>query len=158
MKIKFLLKYFSLVLLCITISNFAILNIYPNESVSSQSHYAYLQLKVVNASTHSPIENATICILNNYSYYQTNKNGSSDTIAIPLVESSKENSYYHINLLVYKSGFQDFLYFDLKLVQNQKRADIVIYLDEIISEVSPTIFIEPPTEEEISDLIKNYKK
>ncbi len=157
MKIIFLIKYFSFIFFCLIISSMVIYNIYPNKAVSSLEPSAYLQLKVVT-STNEPIENATICVLNNYSYYQTNKNGSSGTITLPLVESWKKNSYYCINLLIYKSGFQDFLYLDLKLSQNQKRADIIICLDEIIDEICPTIFIEEPTEVEIINLINEYKK
>lgn len=159
MKRLFFIKYILFVLLCLAISSLTIFSITKSENTTTLNPYSYLQLKVLNASNNLPIENATICILDNFSYYQTQKSGFSEMIKIPLVDSWRKSYCYEINLLIYKNGFCDFLYFNLKLLENQKRTDVVIYLEEIISEkIAPTIFIEPPVEATINSIIDAFKK
>ncbi len=136
-------------------------------TTTSQITTTWLPLKetsiliyVKNKYTDEPIDNATICILNTREYYSTNKYGYTDTIKLQLYEDSFDGEFYYFDLLIYKNGFNEFLYFNLKTKPNQKRTDIVIDLTEIINDLDnkPNIFFEPPQDITIKKIIKENKR
>lgn len=128
--------------------------------VSSSTKFASLLIHVKDNYSGDPINNATICIINTRQYYTSNKNGYTDTISLPLFDEYQHDDYYFYNLLIYKNGYNDFFYFNLKVKPNQKRADVVIPLIPIINEsdMETTLFYEPPYEKTINTLIKENKK
>lgn len=154
----FCFKYLTFVCVCIIIT--AIFLYSPIvEATSLNISLSYFQVSVCCDLKNYYLNNATICILNTRTYFQTNKYGKTPVIKLQLDDNWKKGDYYLINLLCYKNGYEDFLYFNLKLKPNQKRLDIVIYLEEIIDDNhSPTIFFEDPTESDIEQLINEYKK
>lgn len=128
--------------------------------VSSSTRFASLLIHIKDNYSGDPINNATICIINTRQYYSSNKNGYSDTISLPLFDEYQHDDYYFYNLLIYKNGYNDFFYFNLKVKLNQKRADVVIPLIPIINEsdIKTTIFYEPPFQKTIDELIKENKR
>ena len=154
----FVLKYLLVVLLS---SSILLLFLYSPKAITTnqKTQFAFLQLTVLNNLDGSFINNATICITNCYDYYVTNKFGKTPTIKIPLFVNCKNDDYYLITLLCYKAGYNDYIYFNLKLKPNQKRTDVVIKLEEIINEAkSPTIYFEEPARCQIEKIINEYKK
>lgn len=153
----FCFKYLIFVSVCIIMT--AILLYSPiTKTTASKINISYFQVSVC-CNNNSYLNNATVCIINNRTYYQTNKNGKTPVIRLQLADSWKKGNYYIVNLLCYKNGYEDYLYFNLKLKPNQKRLDIVINLEEIIDDThSPTIFFEDPNENDIEQIINEYKK
>ncbi len=158
-------KSFYLKYACILFSIILILCfLYPLSTtvtdVSTKTQFANVIIQVKNKQTNNPINNASICILNTRQYYYTNKNGYSESISIPLFDEYKVEDYYIYNLLIYKNGYNDYIYYGLKVKPNQKRADIVISLIPIINlqDIETTLFFEPPYPKTIETIIKENKK
>ena len=159
MKKTFYLTYSILVISVVIL--ICILFPYNNHTPASTiSKFASLQIQIKDEYTNEKINNATICILNVREYYTSNKNGLTVTIKIPLFSEYKMDDYYLYHLLIYKNGYNDFLYLNLKLKENQKRADLIIPLIPIINEsdIKTTIFFEPPYNQTINQIIKENKK
>lgn len=157
---KFYFNYI-IILSCII---FALCLLYPytvsTSEVLSRTQFSSVIIHVKDNHADKPINNATICVLNTRQYYHTNKNGNTDNIQIPLFDEYKKDDYYIYNLLVYKSGYNDYIYYGLKVKPSQKRADISIPLIPIINyqDIETTIYFEPPYPKSIDTIIKENKK
>lgn len=160
MKTKFLIKYFCIVTMCTLVICFSLANQNNTTSATANLKSAFFQVYVVNKINNSAIDNATVCIMENRTYYQTDKTGRTEMINIALSPKWLDEEFYTFTLLIYKKGFNDYLYFNLKLKANSKRVDIVIPLVEIINEedIETTIYYEPPISATINELILEYKK
>ena len=156
---KFYLKYMSLVILICFVTYLSCL---PNQIAStiSQPKHSSIVIYVKDKHTKEPIGNATVCIINTKEYYSTDKYGYTETIRLPLFDIFKSDEFYLFNLLIYKKGYNDFLYFNLKAKQNQKRTDIVIELTQIINDAdnTPTLLFEEPLNITIEKIIKENKR
>jgi hypothetical protein len=128
--------------------------------VSTKTKFANIIIQVKNNNYDSPVDNASICILNTKQYYYTKKNGYTESISIPLFDEYKIDDYYIYNLLIYKNGYNDYIYYGLKVKPSQKRADIIIPLIPIINhnDIETTLFFEPPYNKTIEEIIKENKK
>lgn len=155
MKISEYLKYFTIILSLLAII-FVLIKTDPSATQSSVNLSApTIQLKVIDSTTSLPVDNASICITDYRIYTQTDKHGYTDTISIPT-----KTAVQTLTLLIYKNGFNDFIYYNLKVKQSQKRVDIVINLSPIINpqDINPDLYFEKPGKKEVNDLIKEYKK
>ena len=146
--------------MCTLVICFSLTNQNNTTSATANLKSAYFQVYVVNKINNSAIDNATVCIMENRTYYQTDKTGRTEMINIALSPKWLDEEFYTFTLLIYKEGFNDYLYFNLKLKPNGKRVDIVIPLVEIINEedIETTIYYEPPISATINELILEYKK
>lgn len=124
-----------------------------------------IEVTVLEANTNTPIDNATICIIETRTYETTNKYGKSPTIAVPILKNtnfdlSLERGWGEITLLVYKNGYKDNISFYTSIIPGAKRVGIVIHLSPILSleDTKPTISVEYPSDTWAENLIKLYKK
>lgn len=167
MKIKNIFLYF----LTITFSSIFILVFTINnktstlQTISKITPMGAISILVTNAQTKQKIENATICILETHSYYQTDKNGTTELISLPAEQEQslpitiKQKCKYY-TIMVYKNGFNEHIVFDVKIEQNQNKVGYSIPLVPIINEEDrmPTISYEPQNSATINRLIREYKK
>ena len=124
-----------------------------------------VQIKVLEANTLTPIDNATVCIIETRHYETTNKYGKTNLITVPILRNnnfdlSLTRNWGELTILVYKNGYSDNISFYNSIIPNTTRIDLIIYLSPITSssDLSPTISVEEPNNNYIHRLIKLYKK
>lgn len=124
-----------------------------------------IQIKVLESNTLSPIDNATICIIETRHYETTNKHGLSNIITVPILRNtnfdlSLTRNWGELTILVYKNGYADNISFYQSIIPNTTRMGLIIYLNPITStdDISPTISTEEPNISYAQRLIKLYKK
>ena len=124
-----------------------------------------VQIKVLEANTLTPIDNATVCIIETRHYETTNKYGKTNLITVPILRNnnfdlSLTRNWGELTILVYKNGYSDNISFYNSIIPNTTRIDLIIYLSPITSssDLSPTISVEEPNNNYIQRLIKLYKK
>ena len=110
-------------------------------------------LKVENYYTSTPLQNATVCLIDNQKYYKTDENGCLE-IAFEEGKAPKNCS-----ILVYKEGFTDHVVFNIKVLNGLVRFAPTIKLKELSDNSPPyTISYDTPSDKEIEQLIAKYKK
>ena len=121
-------------------------------------------ISVFSKSDHTPIENATVCVIETNEYFFTSSLGS--TQKIQLQASKKSDIYFSLNtwteytLLIYKNGFYPHLYYGLKIQPNQTKTGIVITLTERMphDEFTFTQSYEYPSTSWSENIIDKYKR
>jgi hypothetical protein len=91
---------------------------------SQSAETAALTLCVLEGYTESPIENATVVILETGKTYKTNENGLTDVIEVPVIRDTRydailEKPWGEISLIVYKDGFVPYALFYLQVLAGQ---------------------------------------
>ena len=124
-----------------------------------------IQIKVLEANTLSPIDNATVCIIETRHYENTNKNGITSLIEIPIIRNqnydiSLPQKWGNLTILVYKSGYADNISFNNCVFPSSTNIGTTIFLSPIINKAdnTPTVSIDKPNNIWIQSLIKLYKK
>jgi len=120
-----------------------------------------ITISVFSGST--PIENATVCIIETQEYYYTNKHGTTAPIYLLSSKQSliqKNISFTEYTLLVYKNGYLPHIYYGLKITHNQNRLGIAISLTEygILPNATFTESYEYPPKSFSENIITTYKK
>lgn len=124
-----------------------------------------LVVSVLETNTLTPIDNATVCVIETRKYYQTNKKGLTENIVLPVIVNPNFNvsapqTWGEVTLLVYKNGYADAICFRTKIYPNTTRVGCVVFLPPIINDGDnqPIINQELPPDEYIRDLIRLFKK
>lgn len=142
--------------------------LFPNiktEQVSSIKSSSHIIVTVLEKGSNIPIDNAKLCIIETKEYFATNKNGVSDKISVPILKNSNLNSsleqnWGEITILVYKSGYSDHIQFYEQIPINKTKYGTIIHLTPIYSssDTAPTITTNAPNNSWIQKLIQVYKK
>lgn len=110
-------------------------------------------LKVENYYTSTPLQNATVCLIDDQKYYKTDENGRLEIV----FDNGKIPQ--NCSVLVYKEGFTDHVVFNLKVLNGLVRFAPTIKLKELSDNSPPyTISCDIPSDKEIEQLIAKYKK
>lgn len=131
---------------------------------SQSAETAALTLCVLEGYTESPIENATVVILETGKTYKTNENGLTDVIEVPVIRDTRydailEKPWGEVSLIVYKDGFVPYALFYLQVLAGQTREGVKILLFEQGSTDSgePFSIIEGPNRVWVNQLVKMYR-
>ena len=132
---------------------------------SSTSPNGSAIVSVFDKQDQTPINNATICIIETGEYFTTNKLGAIK-FTLPakaknkLSFSNPNKNWQEYTLLIYSNGFYPHVYYGLKIVANNTKTGIVINLEQL-STNSPQTYTqeyEYPNDIWTLQLIKKYKK
>lgn len=123
-------------------------------------------ISVLDEKEHTPILNASICIIETREYYETNKLGQTDVISLPAKSSNTLNAtpptkaHETYTLLIYKNGYFPHIYYGLKIENNITKTGVVISLTERYPEADFTYTesYEFPTPTWSQELIDKYRK
>lgn len=113
----------------------------------------------------TPIDNATICVLETREYYQTQKLGS----CVLTFETTKQTKpifnnslkeFDEYTLLIYKNGYYPHFYHNLKIQHNITRTGIIIKLEPLAleTEISYTEDFDYPPQDWSETAIQYYRK
>lgn len=130
----------------------------------SSSDTAYLTVNVLEGYTDTPIENASVVVVETGKVYQTDKDGMTDKIDVPVVRDTRYDSimqkpWGEITLIVYKEGFVPYALFYLQVLGGQTREGVKILLfEEGQTESSqPFSIIEGPNRVWVNELVEMYR-
>ncbi len=130
----------------------------------SNSDTAYLTANVLEGYTETPIENASVVVVETGKVYQTDKDGMTDKIDVPVVRDTRYDSimqkpWGEITLIVYKEGFVPYALFYLQVLGGQTREGVKILLfEEGQTESSqPFSIIEGPNRVWVNELVEMYR-
>lgn len=134
-------------------------------TASNTPTYGSAIISVFDKQDQTPINNATICIIETGDYYLTNKLGSIK-FTLPAKNTNKlslsnpNKNWQEYTLLVYSNGFYPHIYYGLKIVDNNTKTGIVIKLEKLSHNSSQnfTQEYEYPNDIWTLQLIKKYKK
>ena len=125
---------------------------------------AKLTVRVVEGYTESPIEGASVVIIETGEVYKTNAEGLTGAIEVPMVRDSRYDSvlpkpWGEVSLIIYKEGFVPYALFYLQVIENETREGVKILLFEkgITDSNEPFSIIEGPNRLWVNELIKMYQ-
>jgi len=136
----------------------------PTQYTSNTQKIGQAIISVFDSQENTPIQNATICILETKEYYQTNKLGSIK-FSLPannnnsLKYSSPKKDWQEYTLLIYKNGYYPHLYFGLKIKHNTLSSGIAITLKNLSfpNDTPYTTDYSYPTHDWLEQIINEYK-
>lgn len=133
-------------------------------SFGRNSGNAMLTVKVVEGYTESPIEGASVVIIETGEVYKTNSEGLTDVIQVPMVRDSRFDGvlpkpWGEVSMIIYKEGFVPYALFYLQVIENETREGVKILLFEkgITDSSEPFSIIEGPNRLWVNELIKMYQ-
>jgi hypothetical protein len=125
---------------------------------------AALTLRVLEGYTESPIENATVVILETEKTYKTNGEGLTEVIEVPVIRDSRydtilEKPWGEVSMIIYKDGFVPYALFYLQVLGGETREGVKILLFEQGSTDSeePFSIIEGPNRVWVNQLVEMYR-
>jgi hypothetical protein len=129
----------------------------------NSSSGAKLTLKVVEGYTETPITGAKVVILETGKVYETDENGDTDVIDVPVIRDTRFDGlipkpWGEVSLIVYKDGFLPYALFYLQVIGGETRKGVKILLFENNSTGSsePFSIIEGPNRLWVDELVKKY--
>lgn len=159
-----LLIFFNILSICLLCYN-AGKNSFVKQTSALLKQSGKIMVTVLEESTLKPIDNATVCIIETRHYENTNKHGKTNYISVPILPNTNFNmtnqrEYGELTILVYKSGYSDYLSFYNMISPGFTNVGIVIKLKPIINkeDTFPTIDVKYPDTSWCEKLIKLYKK
>lgn len=133
-------------------------------SFGRNSGHAMLTVKVVEGYTESPIEGASVVIIETGEVYRTNSEGLTDVIEVPMVRDTRFDNvipkpWGEVSMIIYKEGFVPYALFYLQVIENETREGVKILLFEkgITDSNEPFSIIEGPNRLWVNELIKMYQ-
>lgn len=165
-------KIWAIVFALLGITNFCLLSLaswtalgYKQTSSDAAAKTGYAQIKVLEAGSLKPIDNATVCIIETKSYCYTDKYGNAPKQAIPIVPNnnydiSLARNWGEFTILVYKPGYCSYISFYNEIYAGSTRVGIVCMLSPIINDNDPRITtnVVTPNEAWVETLIALFKK
>jgi len=129
-----------------------------------QSDTAELTVNVVEGYTESPINNASVVVVETGNVYQTDENGMTEKIKVPVIRDTRfddimQKPWGEITLIVYKEGFIPYALFYLQVLGGQTREGVKILLFEEgqTQSVQPFSIIEGPNRAWVDKLVEMYR-
>lgn len=132
---------------------------------SSTNPTGYAIIKVLEDASMSPINNATICVVETRCYYQTNKYGYTEKIPVPVISNknfdiSLKRDYGEFTIIVYAPGYTTLVSYYNAVYSGMTNAGIVCKLQPIINagDRQFTSSANKPSDDYTEKLITLYKK
>lgn len=133
-------------------------------SFGRNNGHASLTVKVVEGYTESPIEGASVVIIETGEVYKTNTEGLTEVIEVPMVRDKRFDSvlpkpWGEVSMIIYKEGFVPYALFYLQVIENETREGVKILLFEkgLTDSSEPFSIIEGPNRLWVNELIKMYQ-
>lgn len=128
------------------------------------SDKAKLTLSVMEGYDEAPIAGAKVVILETGKTYETDENGNTEAIDVPVVRDTRFDGiipkpWGEVSLIVYKEGFLPYALFYLQVAGGETRKGVKILLFENNSTGSaePFSIIEGPNRVWVDELVKMYQ-
>ena len=132
---------------------------------STRNTTGYAIIKVLESNTLSPVGNATICVVETKTYYQTDKYGYSQKIEIPIIPNSNfdislKRNWGEFTIIVYKPGYSTFVSYYNLVMSHSTNAGIICYLSPIINPSDPMIICKSnsPNDDYNKSLVELFAK
>ena len=132
---------------------------------STSNPTGYAIIKVLEEGSLSPINNATICVIETKCYYQTNKYGYTEKIAVPIMSNknfdiSLKREYGEFTIIVYSPGYSTLVSYYNAVYSGMTNAGIVCKLPAIINSTDNEFIssANKPSDDYTKELINLYKK
>lgn len=133
-------------------------------SANSGSGKARFSVSVLEGYTETPIAGAQVVVVETGKLYQTDENGLTETIEVPLVRDTRfdrilEKPWGEVSLIVYKEGFVPYALFYLQVLGGQTREGVKILLFEQdqTENAAPFSIIEGPNRIWVNTLVEMYR-
>lgn len=130
----------------------------------SKSDTASLTVSVVEGYTETPIDGASVVVVETGKVYQTAEDGMTAQIDVPVIRDSRFDSimqkpWGEITLIVYKEGFVPYALFYLQVLGGQTREGVKILLFEEgqTESAEPFSIIEGPNRVWVDALVEMYR-
>ena len=134
-------------------------------SAQNSSATGFVSIKVLEENSLVPILNATVCIVETRGYYQTDKYGYTQKIAVPVIPNpnfdiSLKRDWGEFTIIVYKNGYSTFVSYYNTVLAGTTNVGIVCTLCPIINSSDPTIIsaVQNPPTDYTTALVNLYKK
>ena len=131
---------------------------------SAATGTAQLSLRVLEGYTESPIAGAQVVVLETGQKYETDQDGKTEVITVPVVRDTRYDSilqkpWGEVSLIIYKDGFVPYALFYLQVIGGQTREGVKILLFEQGSTDSeePFSIIEGPSRVWVNELVEMYR-
>ncbi len=125
---------------------------------------AQLTLRVLEGYNESPIAGAKVVVLETGQTYETDQDGMTEVIKVPVVRDTRydsilEKPWGEVSLIIYKDGFVPYALFYLQVIGGQTREGVKILLFEQGSTDSkePFSIIEGPNRAWVNQLVEMYR-
>lgn len=151
-------------ILLLTLVSIALLPVKINSSHANKTT-GYVQIKVLEANTLKPVSNATVCIIEDNLYTQTNANGDTSKLKLNLLRNTNYDNillrnWGEFTILIYKQGYATHISFYNEVYAGITRIGIICYLSAIKTSYDKTITtnVNLPNSNYLETLIMHYKK
>ena len=133
-------------------------------SSSSSTATAKLTVNVVEGYTETPIEGASVVVVETGQVYSTDASGYTEVMEVPVIRDTRyddilSKSWGEITLIIYKDGFVPYALFYLQVAAGETREGVKILLFEQGDTESsePFSIIEGPNRVWVDALIEMYQ-
>ncbi len=130
----------------------------------SKSDTAHLTVNVLEGYTETPINDASVVVVETGKVYQTDENGLTEKIDVPVIRDKRyddimQKQWGEITLIVYKEGFIPYALFYLQVLGGQTREGVKILLFEEgqTESTQPFSIIEGPNRLWVDALVEMYR-
>ena len=165
-------KIWAIVFTILSVANFCMLAAaswtaynYTQTSSGAATKTGYAQIKVLEAGSLKPVDNATVCIIETKTYSYTDKYGSAPKQAIPIVPNnnydiSLARNWGEFTILVYKPGYSTYISFYNEVYAGATRVGLVCLISPIINDSDPKITtnVVSPNAAWVETLVSLFKK
>ena len=156
---------FAIVFIILVFSNAVCLIQISSASVQNANSTGFVSIKVLESNSLEPILNATVCIVETRGYYQTDKHGYTEKIAIPVITNpnfdiSLKRDWGEFTIIVYKNGYSTFVSYYNSVLAGSTNVGIICALSPIINASDPQIIVSAnkPSSDYTTALVNLYKK
>ncbi len=133
-------------------------------ATGNSSETASLTVHVLEGYTETPISDASVVLVETGKEYQTNKDGFTEKIDVPVVRDTRydgilEKPWGEVTLIVYKEGFIPYALFYLQVIGGETREGVKILLFEEgqTESAEPFSIIEGPNRVWVDALVDMYR-
>jgi hypothetical protein len=123
-----------------------------------------VQFQVVEGFTETPLEGATVVILDTDKSYQTDAQGFSPVIEVPIITDDRFNKilqkpWGEINAIIYKKDYIPYALFYLQVFKDKTRkgVKILLFKEGEVASSEPFSIIEGPNRLWVEQLIKEHQ-
>jgi hypothetical protein len=134
------------------------------EAFNTSTNICKISPVVLDGMTDEPIVGAKIVILEGNEVYETDVNGSTGEIEVPLITDARFNTilpkpWGEVTVIVYADGYLPYALFYLEVMAGQTRQgpEILMFTQKDAPSADPFSIIEGPNRQWVNALIKKYE-
>lgn len=123
-----------------------------------------VQFQVVEGFKETPLEDATVVVLDTNKSYQTDKDGLTPVIEVPIIADQRfekilAKPWGEISVIIYKKDYVPYALFYLQVFKDKTRkgVKILLFKEGTITSTEPFSIIEGPNRVWVDELIKQHQ-